>query len=69
MGSHLSQVQSQELAELYRNLYWTGVVSMQQPDLESREMQPLADEIIQELNELEEEQTDSEDEWEPFFDP
>ena len=42
---------------------------MQQPDLESREMQPLADEIIQELNELEEEQTDSEDEWEPFFDP
>ena len=36
---------------------------MQQPDLESREMQPLADEIIQELNELEEEQTDSDDEW------
>ena len=69
MGSHLSQVQSQELTELYKNLYWTGVVSMQQQDLEGREMQPLADDIIQELNELEEEQTDSDDEWEPFFDP
>ena len=29
MGRRLSQAQSQELAESYRNLYWTGLVSMQ----------------------------------------
>ena len=57
----------QKYTRIFIGLEWS--VSMQQQDLEGREMQPLADDIIQELNELEEEQTDSDDEWEPFFDP
>ena len=69
MGSRLSQAQSQELAESYRNLYWTGLVSLQQEDLEPRAMQRLGDDIITELTELEEEGMENQDQWEPLFDP
>ena len=69
MGRRLSQAQSQELTESYRNLYWTGLVSMQQEDLEPRTMRRLGDDIISELTELEEEDAEIQDQWEPLFDP
>ena len=69
MGRRLSQAQSQELAESYRNLYWTGLVSLQQEDLEPRAMQPLGVDIISELTELEEEDAEDQEQWELFFDP
>jgi len=69
MGRRLSQAQSQELAESYRNMYWTGLVSLQYEDLEPRAMQPLGVDIISELTELEEEDAEDQEQWEPFFDP
>ena len=42
----------QELQEAYHNLSWTQLVSMQQHLDEFREMHPLADDIIDELNGL-----------------
>lgn len=69
LASHLSQEQSQELQEAYKNLYWSGLISMQRPEDERREMQPVAVEVIQEINDLEDEEREEAAPWQPSFDP
>lgn len=69
LAGHLSQEQSQGLEDSYRNLYWSGLASMQQPEVEESELQPLAGDIIEAINELEEEEQEVDASWQPYFDP
>ena len=42
---------------------------MQQPEVEESELQPLAGDIIEAINELEEEEQEIDASWQPYFDP
>ena len=53
--------------EQYRNLYWTGVLSMQRAMQERISRKPIVDHIIEALSEIQ--QLEEQPDWEPLFDP
>ena len=68
-GSQLSIEQTEELQEAYHNLYWTRLVTLQQQEAVDPQMHPIAEDVIEALSDLNQQDSDNEQTWQLLFDP